>query len=178
MLGAVSEESEAYHSQLIIYSDQPPDLPAAINEKAIYRPGPAHATLQRPGPVTDVTDRVLAALRAKAVLPVVTSLLTAEELEDLHLAWGVPPHERDLWVHLVARREVFEDLLDSPDWADGGDLDAVTRAWRTTCRTGCVRPLSPGPSCAPSITRCRRPDRATAGRWANRYACHSPSSLR
>lgn len=126
----MNEDSAAYQSQVIIYSDQPLDLPAAINEKAIYRPGPAPAIPERRGSVTDATDKVLADVRAKAVLPVVASLLTAEELEHLHLAWGAPPHERDLWVHMVACGEVFEDLLDSPSWQNGGNQDAAAIAAR------------------------------------------------
>ncbi|WP_375504632.1 hypothetical protein [uncultured Jatrophihabitans sp.] len=134
MLDAVSEESAAYRSQLIIYGDQPVDLPAKIKEKAIFRPGPPPAALECPGEITDATDTELATLRAKAVLPVVASLLSEDELEDLHLAWGAPPNERDVWLHLVARGEVFEDLLDSPTYEGGGELDAVTVAARLADR--------------------------------------------
>ncbi|MBO1766446.1 hypothetical protein [Allobranchiibius sp. GilTou38] len=126
----MTEDSAAYRSQLIIYGDQPLDLPAAIKEGAIFQQGPPPADLERPGDVTDATDTDLASLCVKAVVPVVASLLRKDELEDLHLAWGAPPHERDVWVHLLARGEVFEDLLDSPNYEDGGDLDAVTVAAR------------------------------------------------
>ena len=130
MLDAVSEESAAYRSQLIIYGDQPVDLPAEVKERAIFRPGPPPAALERPGDITDATDTELATLRRKAVLPVVASLLGEDELEDLHLARGAPPNERDVWLHLVARGEVFEDLLHSPNYEGSGDLDAVTVAAR------------------------------------------------
>lgn len=126
----MSEESKAYRSQLLIYGDQPLELPAEIAEWAIFRPGPEPSVPQRPGQVTDATDAVLASICVRAVLPVVASLLTGDELEHLHLAWGALPYERDVWVCLVAGGEAFEDLLHSPDWQDDGDMDAAIVAAR------------------------------------------------
>lgn len=78
--------------------------------------GPSHP---RPGDVTDAEDPRLAALRDAVAAPVVTSMLTAEELEELTVRWGVDGHEGDVWVRVVAVGEVFQDWLTSPVWRRG-----------------------------------------------------------
>ena len=77
-----------------------------------------------PGDVTDAEDEHLRALRRTVVEPVVTSLLTDDELEHLAVHRGVDGEPDDVWVVLTAAGEVFEDLLFSPSWRlgqpDGG----------------------------------------------------------
>ncbi len=74
------------------------------------------ASHPRPGPVTDATDPELATLRRDVVEPVVTSVLSAQELEALELSWGVDGDGADVWVRLTARGELFEHWLSSPEW--------------------------------------------------------------
>jgi hypothetical protein len=84
----------------------------------------------RPGGVespTDAMDPELAALRRQIVDPVVSALLSADEVDELALRWGADPLPDDVWVHLVARGEPFEHLLHSPVHG-AGPIDAVAAA--------------------------------------------------
>lgn len=93
-------------------SDEP-----AYRSRLTLRPGPsAGPTHPRPGDVTDAEDPELARLRDAVAVPVVTSLLTARELEQLTVHHGVDGDEGDVWVRVVAAGEVFQDWLTSPVW--------------------------------------------------------------
>ena len=76
------------------------------------------------GDVTDATDESLKTLRRVVVEPVVQSLLTAQELEELTLHSSSGDHPGEAWVRLRACGEVFEEMIYSPDWfvsePDGG----------------------------------------------------------
>lgn len=66
-------------------------------------------------------------MRRRIVEPVVTSLLSADELDHLEV-WATRSGGVDeVWVRVVARGESFRDLLDSTEWGtgrDGGSLAA------------------------------------------------------
>ncbi|GAB3232098.1 hypothetical protein GCM10027586_14860 [Kineococcus gypseus] len=68
----------------------------------------------RPGPVTDVEDERLAALRRRVVEPVVHSLLVPGELEALSVHWGVDGDEGDVWGRLDVAGERYEQWLPWP----------------------------------------------------------------
>ncbi|ABS03868.1 hypothetical protein [Kineococcus radiotolerans] len=81
--------------------------------------GPIHA---RPGDITDADDEHLHTLKNTVALPVVTSLLREEELQQLTLHWGIDGDPGDVWITITAAGETFQDLLSSPSW-HGGDTD-------------------------------------------------------
>ena len=68
----------------------------------------------RPGPVTDADDERLSTLRRCVVEPVVTSVLTPEEVEHLSVHWGVDGEEGDVWVRIDVPDHRHEVLLLSP----------------------------------------------------------------
>ncbi|WP_432573600.1 hypothetical protein [Kineococcus sp. SYSU DK005] len=84
----------------------------------------------RPGPATDVDDERLSALRRRVVEPVVTSVLTPEEVEHLSVHWGIDGEEGDVWVRIDVPDQRHEVLLLSPWWVPdpGGDDGPVTEA--------------------------------------------------
>lgn len=124
------EKDEAYRSEIRIHYAAPNPLQAARDRVNSPTPGPGPGGEQRPGAVSNSNDTDLAGLRADVVLPVVTSLLTPQELDEVELAWGEMPHQQDMWVRVVARGEVFSYLLDSPEWEGGGQSDRPLLAQR------------------------------------------------
>lgn len=99
-LSGMNSEPPAYRSDLNIGTSTGDGL------------GPPEA----PGPVTDAVDPVLRELRRRAVDPVVASLISADELDELSVHWGVGGDPGDVWVRLAARGELFQDLLSSSTW--------------------------------------------------------------
>ncbi|WP_432512239.1 hypothetical protein [Kineococcus sp. SYSU DK001] len=81
--------------------------------------GPIHA---RPGDVTDAEDEHLRVLKHTVALPVVTSLLSDEELEQVTIHRGIDGDPGDVWITVAAAGEEFQDLLTTPPW-HGGDPD-------------------------------------------------------
>lgn len=65
--------------------------------------------------VTDANDDALRDLLRTVAEPVVTSLLSEEELRSLTL-YRVPGYPSEVCVRVVAAGEVFEDLMFSPTW--------------------------------------------------------------
>ena len=91
----------------------------------------------RPGPVTDADDERLARLRRRVVEPVVTSVLTAEEIEHLSVHWGVDGREGNVWVRLDVPDQRHEELLLSPWWvADPWDVEVPTSAEQIAAHLG------------------------------------------
>lgn len=84
----------------------------------------------RPGPITDSNDERLAQLRRRVVEPVVTSVLTPEEVEHLSVHWGVDGDEGDVWVRIDVPDERHEVMLLSPWWVPdpGGADESATEA--------------------------------------------------
>ena len=90
-----------------------PEQPAHRSELTIeFSTGEAGALLSvgAPGPVTDAVDPVLRELRRRAVDPVVASLLSPDERDELSVHWGEGGEPGDVWVRLVARGEPFQDM--------------------------------------------------------------------
>lgn len=67
---------------------------------------------------TDATDPILTELRRRVVDPVIGSLFTPDELDEVTVAWGALPDGGEVWVRVVARGELSEHLLLS----SGADL--------------------------------------------------------
>jgi hypothetical protein len=102
MLVSMTEPSEALASYLVITTGDAGDV--------------LEAGRARPGDITDASDATLAELRRRAVDPVVAGLLRPGEVEELTVHWGEAGPPGDVWVRLVARGEVFVDMLSSPAW--------------------------------------------------------------
>ena len=78
-----------------------------------------------PGVVTD--DDHLRTLRRTVVEPVVRSLLTEGELEQITVSWAANGDPGDVWVHVVAAGEVFGCWMFSRSWpGHGPDGDHTT----------------------------------------------------
>ncbi len=92
--------SPAYRSTLRIVFDDDPTRSA----HAIGWPTP-------PTGDTDAIDPVLAELRRRVVDPVVASLFSPDELDELALQWESPPCSGNVWIRLVAGGEPFEATL-------------------------------------------------------------------
>lgn len=61
--------------------------------------------------VTDATDPLLTDLRRRVVDPVVGSLFTPGELDEVTVGWGALPAGGEVWVRVVARGEPSEHLV-------------------------------------------------------------------
>jgi hypothetical protein len=86
--------------------------------------------VEGPGPVTDAVDPVLRELRRRAVDPVVASLLSPDEVDEVSVHWGAGGEPGDVWVRLVARGELFQDLLSSSAWEGTGRAGPAVLAER------------------------------------------------
>lgn len=76
--------------------------------------------------VTDATDPVLAELRRRVVEPVVSALLTPQELEEFEVhrgEQGEPGRSSGLWVRLVADGEVFVAHLGDSSPPDDAEVE-------------------------------------------------------
>ena len=104
---------------------------ACTSRLTLYFGSAAPPAQPGPGDVTDAEDEHLRALRRTVVEPVVASLLTDDELEQVMVSWGVDGEPDDVWVRVAAAGEVFEDLLFSPSWRlgqpDGGHASLTPR---------------------------------------------------
>lgn len=77
-----------------------------------------HASRLAGGGLADATpDPALTELRRRVVDPVVGSLFTADELDEVTVGWGALPAGGEVWVRVVARGE----LLESPVLGAGAD---------------------------------------------------------
>jgi len=101
--------SPAYRSRLRIVFDDDPTRSA----RAIGWPTP-------PTGDTDASDPALADVRRRVVDPVVASLFTPGEIDELTLQWESPPRSGNVWVRLVAGGEPFEAPL-IHEAVDGSD---------------------------------------------------------
>lgn len=90
------------HLEVVFDADDPTgQLRAAMRSR---HPHPADDGL------TDATDPVLADLRRRVVDPVVASLFSPAEVDEVSVRWGALPAGGDVWVRVVAEGELFEHL--------------------------------------------------------------------
>lgn len=91
------------------------DGPVDASEPRVYGPFP-DGTPYGPGGITDADDEHLRDLRRTIAEPVVTSLLTDDELGSLSTHRGVGGETGEVWVRIVAGGEAFLGFL--PLWSD------------------------------------------------------------
>ncbi len=106
--------SPAYQSTLRIVFDSDPNPPTDVIGR------PARATGE-----TDASDPALADLRRRVVDPVVASLFTPDELDELALQWESPPRSGNVWVRLVAGGERFAATLIEEPLDDSAERESL-----------------------------------------------------